>query len=1014
MPSLGEHNPSRAYWRSLDELADAPEFRRFVEQAFPSMLPEMASPTTRRRFLKRMGASFALAGLAGCRWPAETIVPHADRAENRTPGEPERYATAMEIGGVAQGLLVTSYDGRPIKVEGNPLHPFNRGATDAIAQASVLELYDPDRSRHVVCRSGETSRTVAWDAFDAEAAALFAAEREGDGLGLYVLCEASSSPSLARLKPMFLKRLPRARWYDYEPIDRDNERRGTKLAFGRPLRPLLHLDKADVVVCLDEDLLLTHPAALGYTRDFTARRTGDDGRMNRLYVAEGGYSITGAMADERLAISPLRVPDLLRRLERAWAGEPLDGAGADARADGFVTRVAADLKQHPGRSVLVAGANQPPEVHALVCSLNGELGSVGETVTYRADPDPDRPTHVESILALAAEMRAGRVETLLILGGNPAYDAPADVDFAARLAEVEMSLHLSPYDNETSRRCTWHVPRAHDLESWGDARAYDGTVCTIQPLIAPLYGGWSVIELLDRVMSDEPGTGYDLVRETFRSLVPAGDFERNWHQALHDGIVAETDLATLKLPLRVVDRTARASLLAEIAGAADRPAVHVIFTPDACVYDGRFANNGWLQELPAPLTKITWDNAALIDPATAKEKGIATGDVVRLTLDGRSLEIAACVMPGQATGTVVLPLGFGRSAAGSIGDGVGFNTYELRTSKAMHLAAGANLRPTGETHTLAATQDHHAIDAVGMQERAKRLPALIREATLDEYTRHPENIRHAAHHPPLESLWNEHDSPGNRWAMAIDLTRCTGCNACVMACQAENNVPIVGKEQVDNGREMHWLRVDRYFKGDPEAPQVVHQPVACHHCELAPCEQVCPVAATVHSDEGLNDMVYNRCVGTRYCSNNCPYKVRRFNYFNYRKHLEGNDVAKMVFNPEVTVRSRGVMEKCTYCVQRIASARIRAKNDEVRRRARGETVGNEDRPERRLIPDGEITPACGQVCPSRAIVFGDLSDPDSAVRRMHDHPRSYAMLAELNIKPRTKYLAKLRNPPAGE
>jgi Fe-S-cluster-containing dehydrogenase component len=631
-------------------------------------------------------------------------------------------------------------------------------------------------------------------------------------------------------------------------------------------------------------------------------------------------------------------------------------------------------------------------VHALAALMNVALGAVGGLVTYVADDDPGRPASLEALRALCADLAAGTVDTLLILGGNPVYDAPADLDFAGCLKRVPNSVHLSLYDNETSRGCRWHVPRAHALESWSDARSWDGTYSVVQPLIEPLYGGRTPIEVVAALLGEDGAKGHDLVRRAFAALVPAAaDGEAAWRRTLHDGVLAGSALPPVETRERL--EALQASLGGVAAGGGWRRSgqLEAVFLADRKVHDGRFANNAWLQELPEPLTKITWDNAALLSVTTAARLGVATGDLVKVSVATRSLEIAAYVMPGQADDTVVLPLGYGRTAAGTVGDGAGFDTYRLRPAATPDTASGVTVERTGRRYPLALTQDHHAIDEVGFKERGLRVAALVREGTLAEYVRHPEFAREMAEEPVPAPLFRELEYDGeHQWGMAIDLNACIGCGACSIACQAENNIAVVGKEQVARGREMHWIRVDRYFAGKTEDPKVAFQPIACQHCENAPCEQVCPVAATVHSSEGLNEMVYNRCVGTRYCSNNCPYKVRRFNYLNYRKQL--TQVEKMVFNPEVTVRARGVMEKCTYCVQRIEAVKITARND------------------RRPIRDGEIVPACAQTCPTQAITFGDVKDPASRVARLHAHHRAYGILGELHTRPRTRYLAKLRNP----
>jgi MoCo/4Fe-4S cofactor protein with predicted Tat translocation signal len=1011
---------TKRYWRSLDEIRETPEFRTLVEREFPGRTWETLAPATRRQFLKVMGASIALAGLAGCRWPVEKIVPFA-RPAGYTPGSPLQFTTAMETGGVAQGLLVTSYDGRPIKIEGNPNHPHSRGASDSFAQASVLELYDPSRSRSVVRRDGGRRSLTDWDAFESFARDRFGTIRRNGGAGLRVLSEATSSPSTLSMRDLFIQTFPQARWVEYEPISRDNERAGSTLAFGRPYRTHMDLEKADVIVCLDADILMTHPASIRHARDFAAGRRADDGGMNRLYVIEATHSVTGSVADHRFPVSQGSIPHVLGRLAGELYRQGL--AGPEGRVPSemdffsgphpaypFLRNIAEDLLRNRGKGVIVTGPRVPAEIHALVHLLNDLLGNVGSTVHYTAEPDPDRPSHVQAIQSLADEIRSGRVETLLILGGNPAYDAPADVEFAKALDQVPVAVRLGLFEDETSRACAWHLPRAHYLESWGDARAYDGAISIVQPLIAPLYQGRTPIEVLSLATNDSLSKGYDVVRRTLASRMNASDFEAAWSAALNEGIVPDTAFAaTVPGPVNVPAILGQFAALtiaptpdssggnaggssgAISSGSSD---LEIIFSQDMKVYDGRFANNSWLQELPEPMTKLTWDNAALIAPSTAASLGIKADDVVTLRYRGRSLDLPVYVMPGEAAGTVAVSLGYGRTAAGDVGDKVGGDTYLLRTSGALHFDRGLTLAPAGRKHKLACTQEHHAIDLVGLRAMNRRVGELVRSADLTTYKKNPEFAKESGESPPAVSLWKEPDlTSGHQWGMSIDLSSCIGCGACALACQAENNVPVVGKAEVLRSREMHWLRIDRYFTGDPEDPAVVHQPVACVQCENAPCEQVCPVNATVHSHEGLNQMVYNRCVGTRYCSNNCPYKVRRFNWFNNHRNL--TEIEKMVYNPDVTVRSRGVMEKCTYCVQRIETVKISSKN-----------AGRE-------IRDGEIVPACAQACPTRAIVFGDLSDKSSKVLKLHGHPRSYGMLAEINTQPRTLYMARLTNPTDG-
>ncbi len=1027
MPSL-ERNAGRAYWRSLDELAESPEFRAHLEREFPYL--DAWSAPSRRQFLKVMGASLALGGLTACRWPKEPIVPYTRRPEGRIPGVPVQYATCAELVGVGRSLVATSYDGRPIKLDGNDLEHFSRGASDAITQAAVLEMYDPDRSRWPEQQIDSRREKRSWAQFEAFARRHFAALRSRQGQGLAILSRASSSKTLNDVKAEFLKAYPQARWYEYEPVSRDNERIGTKLAFGTPMRPIWHFDKADVVVSFDCDFLGSHPAAVRSMRDFAARRSADDKTMNRLYVLESTYSLTGTNADERYAVRSgelaLRLCQLAAELVRGGLvieGLPgvvlrqIEGFHAGQLQPGYLRQIAADLLAHRGRSLICVGPRVSPEAHAIAAVLNAALGNAGQTLEYVPEPDPDRPTHVEAIRELAARLKAGEIDTLVILDVNAAYNAPADLFFGAEIAKARTSIHLGLYVDETAKLCTWHVPRAHELESWGDARSWDGTLCIQQPLIDPLYGGRSAAELLAMLTGQPVVKGYELVRRSLRPLIGEQGFEEKWRRCLHDGLVPATAWKR-SAPAPKLDGLV-AWLEAVRKGYNPKAeGFELVFVPDSKVYDGRFANNGWLQELPDPVTKITWDNAAWISPADAEKLGgLGYGDEVEITLAGRKLRMPVYVLPGHAEGSITLPLGYGRSAGGVVQEGAGFNTYLLRTSEGLDVAGGAQVRATGRRLDLATTQDHHAITSrVGEEEKKHRVPELLREGTLAEYVKNPRFATEGGHELPVVQLFDlpKLDGP-YRWAMAIDLSRCTGCSACVVACQAENNIPVVGKQEVLRGREMHWLRVDRYFSGEPTQPETVrvgYQPVPCQQCENAPCEQVCPVGATMHDQEGLNVMVYNRCIGTRYCLNNCPWKVRRFNWF-YNHHgpyhprsrkfgkprypatppeADLTPVEMMVFNPEVTVRSRGVMEKCTFCLQRIANAKIVARNED------------------RRIRDGEVVTACQQTCPAEAIVFGDLNDPESRIRRYFQHERAYEMLGEVNARTRMRYLAKLRNP----
>ena len=985
------------FWRSLEELEDTPAFREMLRERFPHFVALANGPASRRGFLKLMGASLAFGGLVGCRRPQERIVPHASRPDGRDPGAAVQYATSMELGGAALGLLVTSLDGRPVKVEGNPGHPASGGGTHAVAQASVLELYDPDRSQAVIRNERGHRMVQDWATFDAFARTHFEGLKATGGQSLAVLAEASSSPSRKALQHRMGEQFPRARWVEYESLSRDTERAGLRTALGVPARAVLDLARAQVVVSLDADLFGDHPDQVRHARDFASGRSGGDGTLSRLYAVESAFSLTGAMADQRLparssGIGALAL-GLAARLVRADAGHgrlapvlatQLAGIDVTDGADPLLDRMADDLLGNVHGGLVVAGPRQPSAVHALCALINLALGNDGHTVRYVVDPDGERGAHGEALAGLAGAIGGGEVTTLVVLGGNPVYDAPADLGFAAQLETVETSIHLGLYENETAQRCGWHLPRAHYLESWGDARGWSGARGVIQPLIAPLYDGRSDLELLATLLGT-PSSGQEIVRETLRADFAEGEFETHWRRTLHDGVVPHGG----EFP--PVDAAAAGTIALDLSALATAGSggTELVVVPDGKVHDGRFANLGWLQELPGAMTKITWDNAALVPPADAEVLGVTTNDRISLTAAGATVELPVYVMPGQAPGTIAVAPGYGRGAAGKVGDGVGADVGPLRTTAAMDVIPGCAVAAAAGTHDLACTQDHYPIDPIGESGMERRLDELYRSGDIGHFRDHPDFAQHVVHHPPLEQGFEAHEYDGHRWGMSVDLSKCMGCGTCVVACQAENNVPVVGRQEVENGREMHWIRVDRYFRGDPDAPRAVMMPVTCQQCENAPCEQVCPVAATVHDHEGLNVMVYNRCVGTRYCANNCPYKVRRFNFYKFQDPQ--SDVEKMAFNPDVTVRSRGVMEKCSFCVQRINRVKIEAGN-----------AG-------RLIEDGEIVPACGQACPAGAVVFGDLNDPESAIARLHAEGRSYALLGEMNNRPRLRYLAALTN-----
>ncbi len=1037
----------QAYWRSLEEYAGSEELQRWLADEFGGYDPDGVMSMSRRRFMKLCGASMALAGLTatGCRrWPEEKLVPYAHRPDGHVPGEQRHFATMTRRGGAAVGLLVTSYDGRPIKVEGNPSHPISRGATDAFAQASVLELYDPDRSRGVLYGKAEKQRS-SWDAFDQQIAERLENEHGDGGSTLAVLAPPDDGPSRAAMRAAFAERFPRASWYEWDPINRDRERTGTERAFGRALRPHYHLDRAQVIACFDADLLWEHPAALKHARDWAAgRRSADKGRMNRLYMAESAFSITGSVADHRLPTTGAALADVLRAVAVRLGVSGVTPPGSLNGASAFVEALAHDLSQHAGEALVAVGPRQPAEVHALAWAINDAIGAIGRTVTFTEEPADDRPTNLEDIRNLADRISGNGVKTLVILGGNPVYDAPADLEFAERLGRVECAIHLGLYVNETAMRCLWHLPEAHELESWSDGRAWDGTVSVQQPLIYPLFNGRSSIELLARLADHSTTEGSEIVRQTAGEYLGADASRTAWQEALREGVVAGSAYETVRPTLR----SAAASALGGAAERSTEAGFELEFRPDHSVFDGRLANSGWMQETPDPLTKLTWDNAALINIEDARELNLSNGDLVRITVGDRELVIAAYLMPGQAKRTVSLPLGYGREGAGHVGRRVGFNTYTLRTTDHLDRASGATLSRAGGRYRLAMTQNHHLIDHVGRLATENRVGehgesgTIVHEASLQDYERSGAKAFPGPHGDVHLQLYNaplvgEPKRPGgpqlfnepHAWGMTIDMNACIGCNACVVACQAENNIAVVGKDQVLMSREMQWLRIDRYFKGDPaESPDVVHMPMMCQHCENAPCEQVCPVAATVHDSEGLNTMVYNRCIGTRYCSNNCPYKVRRFNYFDFHaKDTRGmakpwlnmpdnqqwdadayDPIKRMVFNPDVTVRMRGVMEKCTYCTQRIARAKIAAKN--AYNRTLTGVARADERRESPLVEDGDVVTACQQACPTQAIVFGDLNDADSHVTRLQQNKRAYSVLDDLNTRPRSKYLAKIRNP----
>jgi len=979
----------RRLWRSMEELAGTAETRDALHNEFLRELPVEGNGISRREVLRLMGASAALAGLTACtKLPTQKIVPYVRAPEEFIPGKPLFYSTAMTLGGFATGLLVESHLGRPTKVEGNPDHPASLGAADIFAQASVLTLYDPDRSQAVI----HEGRLGRWSDFLAAMKNARDAHLASKGAGLRILTETITSPTLASQLRAILTEFPLAKWHQYEPVGRDSAREGARLAFDEYVNPVYRFDRADVVLSLDADFLCSGPGSVRYARDFSNRRriTGVESGMNRLYVVETMPSNTGAMADHRLPLRASEIEVFARALAETLGMKAGGQNALPQAATGWMAPLARDLQAHKGSSIVVAGDQQPPLVHALAHGMNQALGNAGETVIYTDSVEANPLDQMQSLRELVTDMKSGQVTTLLIIGGNPVYTAPADLEFGEHLLKVGLRAHFSLYNDETSNLCHWHIPAVHYLESWSDARAYDGTASIIQPLIAPLYDGKSAHELLAVLRGQPDPKAHDIVRDYWKSqnLAKDQDFEAFWETALERGLIAGTALAAKTVSMKP-------SFGLESSTTSGGGGLEIVFRADPTVGDGRFANNGWLQELPKPVTRLTWDNAAMMSPATAQQKGLNKDDVVTLRYEGREVQAPVWIVPGHADGAVTVHVGYGRKRAGRVGTGVGFDAYALRTSDKPGSGMGLEIDKTAERYALVATQHHSRINEGDGQfeeeSRAAFKRGLVQIGTLGEFRRDPNFAKEHEEEPSKnDSLYPPFKYDGYAWGMAIDLNSCTGCNACVVACQAENNIAVVGKEQVSAGREMHWIRIDTYFRGGLESPETYFQPVLCMQCENAPCELVCPVGATTHSPEGLNEMTYNRCVGTRYCSNNCPYKVRRFNFLLFSDWTTPSLFA--LRNPNVTVRSRGVMEKCTYCVQRIQEAKIKAERED------------------RAIQDGEILTACQQTCPTEAIVFGNINDKNSRVSKLKAQSRNYALLTELNTRPRTTYLARLRNP----
>ncbi len=1027
-------SPKARYWRSLNEMRESPDFRQYIEREFPVAASEYPEGLSRRRWIQLMGASLALGGVIGCRYPEESIAPFVIRPEGRVPGEPYNRATNFEWAGRVYNLLVNCVDGRPVKIEGNPDHPLSRGGTDVYSQASILGLYDPDRLDSVMQLRDGKMRPAEWSDFAAYVKTLMPAIKARQGRSFAVLVESTSSPSLTRMLTELKQAMPEATICRYDSVRGDVMREATQAAIGRQAQPLLDLSIADTILTIEADILGQDRGMIHNGRGFVANREPMASEMSRLYTVEAGFTNTGASADSRLALRPSDARRFLAALEKAIDSgkttaesaddEPTyDQLDAQQRADRFLRVAAADLVQSGNKAVVVVGEHLGADAVAAGIRINSKLGSLNSVMRF---PEPvDASLETVGLAELVKRITAGQIDSLLVLDNNPAFTAPADIDLAGAISRVRDTIYWGGYDDETAALCKWQLPAAHPLESWGDAISDDGHYGVCQPQILPLLSGRTSLEVLAMVLEKPETSAEAIVRATADAIAGSSLSNRQWRTLLHDGFSED-------IKVEVTD--------AEFSGSADpltdqplqatveieQDDIEIVFTPADGVYDGRFANNGWLQEMPQSLTKLTWDNAALMSPRTARALKVEHGVMVSLRRGDTRLEVPVYEMPGMAHGCTVIAYGYGRTRAGAIGGfadmdipSVGTDVRSLRTSDSMLVAYQMGSRPRTQPYQLATTQDHWAIDDLGNQETQERSYKLIREGTLALLEKTPEfTAAKAPHVPNLEhtKLWEKEPMEAlqenkdldfvPQWGMSVDLSKCIGCNACVIACQSENNVPIVGKQQVAESREMHWMRIDRYFQGDEDNADVVQEPLMCMHCETAPCEQVCPVAATVHTNEGINAMAYNRCIGTRYCANNCPFKVRRFNYFNFNTEVgvgygidafpgtiesANRKLQQLVLNPEVTVRGRGVMEKCTYCIQRVEAGKINA------------------RKEGRRIQDGDVQTACQTACPTRAIEFGNIADPTSKVALAREDVRTYGMLPQLRVKPRTTYMSRIRN-----
>ncbi len=969
------------YWRSLEELAQSESFFEMLHREFPrqaSVWPEGAS---RRDFLKLMSASMALAGLSACvKQPLEPIVPYVRQPQEIVLGKPLFFASAMPFGGYATPVLVESHEGRPTKIEGNPEHPAGLGGSDVFAQASILDMYDPDRSQ-IITYLGATS---TWSNYAIALRGALNAQRAVKGGGLRILSGPVGSPTMASLMDQVQQAFPDSKWVQWEPVNRDNVRAGSQLAFGQYVETRYNLEKAEIILSLDGDFLSSgYPGFLYYARQFAARRNPDlREKMVRFYSVQSTPTNTSGKADHRLPVRASEVEQLTRAIAAALGA----GSGGTPKPEHqkFVAAVVKDLQAHKGAAVVIPGDNQPPAVHALAHAINQALGAHGNTVIFTDTVEAKPQDQTAALKELVSEMNTGKVDLLLIMGSNPIYDAPADFGFADAMDKVPLRAQHSLYQDETYEHVHWHINGTHYLEQWGDIRAFDGTASIIQPLIAPLYNGKSEYEFIFALIGSSETAGYDIVRKYWQGQMKDGDFDAVWRKSLYDGFIANTVLPAKTVAPKGGAIPATNSISGEV--------MEVIFRRDPLIYDGSRANNAWLQETPKPITNLCWDNPVLISPNQAKKSGLVTGDIVEIDVNGRKVKGPIWPQPGHPDNCITVFLGYGRSKSGRVGTDIGFSAYRIRSSDAPWYAE-TKIKKVGEGFGFAHPQGFQYIDFSDLPPgKSDDLYGrhVIRKATLQDFMKPGFALEDNEKIPPEMTLYPNYQYTELKWGMTIDLNSCVGCKTCIVACQAENNIPVVGKEQTMAGRQMQWLRVDVYYEGGTENPAMYYQPVPCMQCENAPCEVVCPVGATVHSTEGLNDMIYNRCVGTRYCSNNCPYKVRRFNFLLFQNWTTPQ--FKMMRNPEVSIRSRGVMEKCTYCIQRIAHGRMTAEK------------------ENRKLQDGEVITACQQACPAGAIVFGDLNDPNSRVSKIKAQRRNYNLLEDLNTRPRTSYLAIVQNP----